>query len=504
MSAVTPTLLVVDDEAYVLDTVSEIATQAGFAVVTAASGSDGIRASRERRTDLAMVDLKMPDVGGLEVLRAIHDSDPRCQMILMTGHASVETAVEAIKMGAMDYLSKPLDVRRVEQLLSNVRVEVERRHHLEVEQQARQRECFGMVGTGVAMQHLFGAIRRLAPFIRTALISGETGTGKELVARALHKAGRRSEKRFVTVNCSAVVESLFESELFGHVRGAFTGATETKPGLFEVADNGVLFLDEVGELPVSVQAKLLRVLELGEVHRVGSLESRRVDVQVIAATNRDLRAEVAGGRFRSDLFYRLNIVEIRLPPLRERREDIAHLAHTFVRECGTRWSKSLTGLTEGAERILVQARWDGNIRELRNVLERACLLADAAIVTEQDVQSCMPPEMPATPAHHAGGTYDVHLPAQSGGPMSPPSNGGETEPPLLSTVEREHILRALQHARGNKKAAARMLGVSRRALYRRLERLGLESTISRRSPHDPDTPEEAGSFPDDPTPGSLD
>jgi DNA-binding NtrC family response regulator len=253
-----------------------------------------------------------------------------------------------------------------------------------------------------------------------------------------------------------------------------------------------------------VQAKLLRVLELGEVHRVGSLESRRVDVQVIAATNRDLRAEVAGGRFRSDLFYRLNIVEIRLPPLRERREDIAHLAHTFVRECGTRWSKSLTGLTEGAERILVQARWDGNIRELRNVLERACLLADAAIVTEQDVQSCMPPEMPATPAHHAGGTNDVHHPTQSGGPMSPPSNGGETEPPLLSTVEREHILRALQHARGNKKAAARMLGVSRRALYRRLERLGLESTISRRSPHDPDTPEEAGSFPDDPTPGSLD
>jgi DNA-binding NtrC family response regulator len=496
MSAVTPTLLVVDDEAYVLDTVSEIATQAGFAVVTAASGSDGIRASRERRTDLAMVDLKMPDVGGLEVLRAIHDSDPRCQMILMTGHASVETAVEAIKMGAMDYLSKPLDVRRVEQLLSNVRVEVERRHHLEVEQQVRQRECFGMIGTGVAMQHLFGAIRRLAPFIRTALISGETGTGKELVARALHKAGRRSEKRFVPVNCSAVVESLFESELFGHVRGAFTGATETKPGLFEVADNGVLFLDEVGELPTSVQAKLLRVLELGEVHRVGSLEARRVDVQVIAATNRDLRAEVAAGRFRSDLFYRLNIVEIRLPPLRERREDIPHLAHTFVRECATRWSKTLTGLSEPAERILVQARWDGNIRELRNVIERACLLSDAAIVTEQDVQSCMPPDVPLTPAH---ALYDAgHLPAPS--MPAPSSHGGpDTEPPLLSTVEREHILRALQHARGNKKAAARMLGVSRRALYRRLERLGLESTISRRSPHDPDPSEEHGAFPDDPS-----
>jgi transcriptional regulator with GAF, ATPase, and Fis domain len=390
----------------------------------------------------------------------------------------------------------------VEQLLSNVRVEVERRHHLEVEQLARQRECFGMIGTGVAMQHLFGAIRRLAPFIRTALISGETGTGKELVARGLHKAGRRSEKRFVTINCSAVVESLFESELFGHVRGAFTGATETKPGLFEVADNGVLFLDEVGELPLSVQAKLLRVLELGEVHRVGSLEARRVDVQVIAATNRDLRAEVAAGRFRSDLFYRLNIVEIRLPPLRERREDIPHLAQTFVRDCATRWSKPMTGLTEGAERVLVQARWDGNIREVRNVIERACLLADEPIVTETDIQACMPPELPTPPGNvpYEGG----HIPGHSVSMPSTSSGGGDTEPPLLSTVEREHILRALQHARGNKKAAARMLGVSRRALYRRLERLGLESTISRRSPTDPGEPEEPVRFPDDRPPEALD
>ena len=398
MSAAAPTLLVVDDEPYVLQTVTEIASQAGFHVVTAASGGAGIRASREQRADLAMVDLKMPDVGGLDVLRAIHDSDPRCQMILMTGHASVETAVEAIKIGAMDYLSKPLDVRRVEQLLSTVREEVEKRQRTELEHLARQRECFGMVGTGAAMQHLFGAIRRLAPFIRTALISGETGTGKELVARALHKAGRRGEKRFVTINCSAVVETLFESELFGHVRGAFTGATETKPGLFEVADGGVLFLDEVGELPLGVQAKLLRVLELGEVHRVGSLEARRVDVQVLAATNRDLRIEVAAGRFRRDLFYRLNIVEIRLPALRERPEDIPALATTFVRDCATRWNKPLAGLSDAALAMLVEARWDGNIRELRNVIERASLLADGALVTEKELAPCMPPVTPAMPA----------------------------------------------------------------------------------------------------------
>jgi DNA-binding NtrC family response regulator len=503
-AAAAPTLLVVDDEPYVLETVSEIASQAGFHVVTAASGGAGIRASREQRADLAMVDLKMPDVGGLDVLRAIHDSDPRCQMILMTGHASVETAVEAIKIGAMDYLSKPLDVRRVEQLLSTVREEVERRQRLEIEQLARQRECFGMIGTGAAMQHLFGAIRRLAPFIRTALISGETGTGKELVARALHKAGRRADKRFVTINCSAVVETLFESELFGHVRGAFTGATETKPGLFEVADGGVLFLDEVGELPLGVQAKLLRVLELGEVHRVGSLEARRVDVQVLAATNRDLRIEVAAGRFRRDLFYRLNIVEIRLPALRERAEDVPPLASVFVRDCATRWNKSLTGLTDAALAMLVEARWDGNIRELRNVIERACLLADGTLVGEKDLAPCMPPVTPPT-AQEASAPPAAHGPSHAG------TGHDDLDPPLLSTVEREHILRALQHARGNKKAAARMLGVSRRALYRRLERLGLDSTISRRTPtgEPGDPPAADGTEPhddpsDDSMPGAVD
>src|SRR5262245_24295747 len=432
MSAAAPTLLVVDDEPFVLQTVTEIASQAGFHVVTAASGGAGIRASREQRTDLAMVDLKMPDVGGLEVLRAIHDSDPRCQMILMTGHASVETAVEAIKMGAMDYLSKPLDVRRVEQLLSNVRVEVEKRHHLEVEQLARQRECFGMIGTGVAMQHLFGAIRRLAPFIRTALISGETGTGKELVARALHKAGRRAGKRFVTVNCSAVVETLFESELFGHVRGAFTGATETKPGLFEIADGGVLFLDEVGELPLGMQAKLLRALELGEVHRVGSLEARRVDVQVIAATNRDLKAEMAAGRFRRDLFYRLNIVEIRLPALRERREDIPALAAAFLRDCAARWNKPVARLSDSALALLVDARWDGNIRELSNVIERASMLADGPLILREELASCMPLAMPAAHAYASGAATSPVPPTGAARVVDP---GGDAGLISLSAME---------------------------------------------------------------------
>jgi DNA-binding NtrC family response regulator len=324
-----------------------------------------------------------------------------------------------------------------------------------------------MIGRGPVMQELFGMIRRLAPHVRTALITGETGTGKELVARALHTTGPRRDRRFVAVNCSAVVETLFESELFGHVRGAFTGATENKPGLFEIADQGMLFLDEIGELPMTVQAKLLRVLELGEVHRVGSLEARKVNVHVIAATNRDLRAEVAAGRFRSDLYYRLNIVEVKLPPLRERREDIPYLTAAFVRETAERLKKPLIGLTPGAERMLACAPWDGNVRELRNVLERACILADAEFVTERELAVSMP-GVPLVSPSSGGGSGEATL-----------RTGNDAD--LLVTVEREHIQRALVRANGNKKAAARMLGLSRRALYRRLERLDLGETISRRS-----------------------
>jgi DNA-binding NtrC family response regulator len=407
----------------------------------------------------------MPDLGGLDVLRAIRDIDPRCQAVLMTGYASVETAVEAIKLGAMDYLSKPIDFQRLEQLLTGVRDDLERRRSLlSIETDvARRLEFCGMIGRGPVMQELFGMIRRLAPHVRTALITGDTGTGKELVARALHRTGPRRDRRFVTVNCSAVVETLFESELFGHVRGAFTGATEHKPGLFELADNGTLFLDEIGELPLTVQAKLLRVLELGEVHRVGSLEPRKVSVHVIAATNRDLRAEVAAGRFRSDLYYRLNIVEVKLPALRDRREDIPYLTAAFVRDTSERLQKPLVGLTPGAERLLSTAAWDGNVRELRNVIERACILADGEFITERELSISMPPSE-YSPRHAAAVAASAPAP----------------EDALLVNVEREHIQRALVRANGNKKAAARMLGLSRRALYRRLERLDLADTIIRR------------------------
>jgi two-component system, NtrC family, response regulator HydG len=468
MTGQQPLLLIVDDEQGILDVISRFAERVGFEVAACSRGREAISIIQARRPDLVMVDLRMPEVGGLDILRAIRDVDAHCQAVLMTGYASVDTAVEAVKLGAMDYLTKPLDFGRLDQLLCGVRDEIERRRSVfSMEGDlARRLEFCGMIGRAPRMQDLFGMIRRLAPHVRLALITGETGTGKELVARALHSIGPRRDRRFVTVNCSAVTDTVFESELFGHVRGGQLGASENKPGLFEIADGGTLFLDEIAGLPLAAQAKLLRVLEMGEVSRLGALDARRVDVHVLAATNRDLRAEVAAGRFRGDLYYRLNIVEVKLPPLRDRREDISYLTAAFVREISERLEKPLRGLTPGAESLLIDCPWEGNVRELRNVIERACILTDGEFVTERELAVCLPPA--------------VTMPGRSETASPATRTAGEPETDLLVNVERDHIQRALVRTGGNKKAAAQMLGLSRRALYRRLERLDLSGTISRR------------------------
>ncbi|MBZ5559749.1 MAG: sigma-54 dependent transcriptional regulator [Acidobacteriia bacterium] len=454
-STVRPLLLVVDDEPAILKIIERLAGKAGFDVVTCASGAEALRTLMRRPADLAMVDLRMPDVNGLELLRQIRRSVPGCEVILMTGYAAVDSAVEAIKLGAREYLTKPFDFDRLRELLVNIRLELERRAHIVAleSQVARQLEFCGMLGRSPLMQEVFSLIQRLAPHAKIVLISGETGTGKELAARAFHQAGPRRNRPFVTINCSAVVDTLFESELFGHVRGAFTGAVESKPGLFEAAHGGMLFLDEVGELPLSVQAKLLRALELGEVQRVGSLQAKRVDVSVIAATNRDLRAEVAAGRFRGDLFYRLNVVEVALPPLRDRREDIPYLTAAFMRDASQRMGKPLNGLTPAAERALLTARWDGNVRELKNVIERACMLTDGTLVSDRELMGAFGPEAPTSWPRS---------------PAAPVRGNGDTAP--LETVERGHILEVLRQVNGNRMAAAKVLGISRRALYRRLDR----------------------------------
>jgi DNA-binding NtrC family response regulator len=463
-----PTLLVVDDEAAIRNILKEVAQKVGFQVVTCPGGREALEHLRTHHADMAAVDLQMPEIGGIDVLRAIRETDPDCQVLLMTGRATIESAVEAVKLGAIDYLTKPLNFERVRELLTTVRENTTKRQRLlEAEQQAaKNAEFSGMIGRGPVMQELFGLIQRLAPHVRTALITGETGTGKELVALALYRSGPRRDKRFVVINSSAIVSTLFESELFGHARGAFTGASENKPGLFEHAHGGTLFLDEIGELPLAVQAKLLRVLETGEVQRVGTVEPRRVDVHVLAATNRDLGGEVAAGRFRADLLYRLNVVDVHVPPLRDRREDIPYLTAAFVRESATRLGKRLAGLTPSAERTLMSARWDGNVRELRNVIERACILADGEFITERELmqgrpRSAAPTEpLPATAVAIAN------------------DEAGEDGP--LSSLEREHIVRVMESVGGNKMSAARILGIGRRALYRRLERYGI-GTIEKRT-----------------------
>jgi DNA-binding NtrC family response regulator len=457
-AAIRPRLLVVDDDASIGPIVDRFASRLGFDVEYRDNGPEALRVLATLKPAAALVDLQMPELGGIDVLRAVRAADPECQVILMTGNATVDTAIEAVKAGALDYLTKPFDFDRLRSLLVGIRDAIARREQvLKVDASAAQQFVFqGMIGRSTAMEELFDSIRRLAPHVRTVLVTGETGTGKELVAKALHALGSRRDKRFSTVNCSAVVDTLFESELFGHVRGAFTGATETKVGLFEHAAGGTLFLDEAGELPLALQAKLLRAVEHGEIQRVGSLEMRRIEVAVIAATNRNLRAEAAAGRFRSDLYYRLSILEIHLPPLRDRREDIPYLTAAFIRECGNRLKRSITGLTAGAERILQNAPWLGNIRELRNVLERACILSDGGILTEREM-------LPAMSTQERSGAA---VPVAFAAP--------ETETHLMTTAQRDQIRRAMNKTQGNKAAAAKLLGVSRRSLYRWLDRLDLD------------------------------
>lgn len=462
------TLLVIDDEPAVVASVERFAERFGFKVVGRTDACAAIAELPALKPDAVIVDLRMPEIDGLGVLRAIRAIDPTCQIILMTAHASVDTAIEAVKLGALDYLSKPFDLNRLSGVLTGVRKSIERRERLlRVDVDLAKKFAFhGLIGRSPAMQELFDAIRRLAPHARTVLVTGETGTGKELVARALHKLGGRRDRRFVTVNCSAVVEALFESELFGHQRGAFTGATETKVGLLEHADKGTLFLDEIGELPMTIQAKLLRAVEYGDVQRVGSLEAKHVDVAVVAATNRDLRAEAATGRFRSDLYYRLSVIEIRLAPLRERREDIPYLAAVFIREMAERLKRPLTGMTAAAERTLQHAPWPGNVRELRNVIERACLLSEGKMLSERDVLAAMPsPIAPPTP----GAPTDAAL----------PPSGSALDPNFLTNAQRAQVEQALREARGNKAAAARLLGISRRSMYRWLERLDRSQPTAR-------------------------
>ncbi|TAK17947.1 MAG: sigma-54-dependent Fis family transcriptional regulator [Acidobacteria bacterium] len=443
-----PTVLVVDDDPGVLTVLRRFITRWNFDVETASSGEAGLARLEHGGIDVVMVDLNMPGIDGLNVLQVIRERWPSCKTMLMTGSTQItEERFEAIKLGALDFLEKPLDTKYLEHRFAGIRADLERHQQIaDLELRIAEQSSFqGLVGRSAAMRELFDLIRRMAPYARVSLITGETGVGKELVARAMHQCGRRAAKPFVAINCAAVAETIVESELFGHVRGAFTGAVDAKPGLIERADGGTLFLDEVGELSLAMQAKFLRVLESGELYRVGSVEPRRVDVTILAATNRDLEAEVRAGRFRSDLYFRLNIAELHVPALRDRPDDIPTLAARFIKECGERMHKPLTGLSPAAERILVTSAWPGNVRQLRNVIERAAMLAHGSTIEEHDVRF-------------------------SGGSMPPPE-------PAERSITRERIEEALARSGGNRLGAARALGVSRRTFYRLLGRHDLRHLL---------------------------
>ena len=465
-TAKAPTLLVVDDDLSVLSMLDALATDMGFTVVRQSTGRGALDSLPLTRPDGALVDVALPDIDGFTLLREIKAADPQSQVILMTGAGSIGSAVEAIKAGALDYIAKPFDLERLRELLITVKKSLERRETLlRIDADvARQFEFYGLIGRSPGMQELFDSVRRFAPYARTVLVTGETGTGKELVAKALHRLGPRKDRRLITVNCSAVVETLFESELFGHVRGSFTGATDTKVGLFEHADSGTIFLDEIGELPLTLQAKMLRAVENGEVQRVGSLETRKADVFAVAATNRDLRAWSAQGKFRSDLYFRLSTIELHIPPLRDRREDIPYLTASFIREFATRLNRPIKGITAHAERMLQQSAWTGNVRELRNVIERACILTDSRIISERE----MTVAMSTVPALGPDASPDPQ-----GAPA--PFPAGSPESTLMSTAQREQILRVLKQVDGNKAAAAKQLGMSRRSLYRWIDRLQIDA-----------------------------
>ena len=455
-------LLIIDDNAGSLELLSTALAQPGLEILTASDPEEGLELVHRHRPQVVLTDLVMPNLSGLEVLERIVEFDPSIDVILMTAHYSTESAVEAIKRGATDYLNKPISIAALREKVGKLLDEARRRQHasrLEGELLATS-EFEGIIGRSALMWDLFSQIRRVAPHYRSLLVTGATGTGKDLIARAIHRRSPAHLGRYAVLNCSAVVETLFESELFGHVKGSFTGATADKPGMFEYAHGGTLFLDEIGDMPLATQAKLLRVLQNQEVQRVGALSAHKVDVRIIAATNHDLRAGIREKHFREDLYYRLSMVELQVPSLAERREDLPLLERHFISLFANQYQKQIRGLTHRAQILLALHDWPGNVRELENVIGHACMMTATDMIDVHDLPSYL----------NAAASHDtVHEAA----PEAEPSG-------TLEEQERVLIVRALEAAGGNQSKAARILRIGRDALRYKLKKHNLETTHSER------------------------
>jgi DNA-binding NtrC family response regulator len=459
-------IIIIDDNAGSLEMLSAALAQTGIEVYTASDPEEGLELVHQKHPQIVLTDLKMPKLDGLEVLDRIMEFDPAIDVILMTAHYSSESAVEAIRRGASDYWNKPVSIstlrERVGQLVNQSN---ERKRALALEGELLAASQFqGMIGNSPQMLELFSRVRRVAPHFRTVLITGPTGTGKDLVAQALYKLCPAKGK-FVVLNCSAVVETLFESELFGHVKGAFTGATQDKIGLIEYASGGVLFLDEIGDMPMSTQSKLLRTLQNQEVQRVGSLATKHVDLRVIAATHHDLPAAIAERQFREDLYYRLSMVEIQTPRLAERPEDIPLLTRHFISKFSQLYGKSIRGLTHRAQIALARHAWPGNVRELENAIGHAAMMAMGDTIDVSDLPAHVrglysaPARGAEIGATHHGAPLGVH-----------PGDDSQS----LDAHERLLLVDAMQRSNGNQSQAARLLRIGRDALRYKLKKHGLQ------------------------------
>jgi two-component system NtrC family response regulator len=456
------TILVVDDEPNYLVVISELLKEENYEVLTALSGEDGLKIVEETDLDLVLTDMRMPGMGGLEFLKATKNHNKDLPVIMVTAFGEVEKAVVAMKAGAYNYLSKPFNN---EELLMNIRKAIEHysllRENVRLRGEAKVRYGFAsIVGKNASMQEIYQLIEKVAPTTASVLITGESGTGKELVARAIHISSPREKAPFISVNCAALPETLLESELFGHERGAFTGATSLRKGRFELADTGTLFLDEIGDIPLSLQAKLLRVLQERNFERVGGVKPISVDVRIITATNRDLKDEVDKGNFREDLYYRFNVLHIHLPPLRERADDIPMLAEHFIGKFAKLLNKPDLKISGDALRYLTGLPWEGNVRELENTIERAGILCSGDVIQTEDVHPGVAGEE-EVPNWSPNGEFEKFLPSDL--PL----------PKILSGVEERLLKRALEDANNVQARAAETLGITKSLLQYKMKKYQL-------------------------------
>ncbi|MGB2899532.1 MAG: sigma-54 dependent transcriptional regulator [Candidatus Acidiferrum sp.] len=446
--ALTPCIL--DEDPGQLEGLAAVIGEMGYEPIPTTDPEEALRLVRHGRCRLLLADLHMPGMRRYEFLDQVLRCDPGVHVIVMTREYTLETALEAIRRGAADFLPKPVDRARLKKTLDEVAALYDQRRRVKAleEQLLKDLEFHGIVGKSPVMLEVFDFARKVARHYTNVLLLGATGTGKELVARAIHQISPVSQQKLAVCNCSALVDTLLESQLFGHMRGAFTGATDTRPGLFEYANGGTVFLDEVSETSLAMQAKLLRVIQNREIQRVGSPEVRQINVRMIAATNRDLRAEVLAGRFREDLYYRLSSIQIRIPPLAERLEDILLLMQFFLKKYTAAYGKDIAGLTRRAQTVLLQHPWPGNVRELENVISSACITASGDFIDLTDL-----PE---------------HLQQRNSGP----AEGDDWGTLSLGELRKVHIQRVLDICKGNRLRAAQILGIGRTSLYRYLKRGG--------------------------------